>query len=62
MIAAKELPHPMPAESLPLAEPAENPAEQRASTESEDRPESAVEEERKSYLLSHSEACAPEDV
>ena len=48
MIAAKELPHPMPAENLPLAEPAENPAEQRASTESEDRPESAVEEERKS--------------
>ena len=27
MIAAKELRHPMPADSLPLAEPAENPAE-----------------------------------
>ena len=48
MIAAKELPHPMPAESLPLEAPAENPAEQGASTEGEDRPESAAEEERKS--------------
>lgn len=41
MFAAKELPYPMPAESLPLAEPAENPAEQGASTEGEDGPESA---------------------
>ncbi len=49
MIAAKESPYPMSAASLPLAEPAENPAGQgAASTESEDRPESAAEEERKS--------------
>ena len=49
MIAAKESPHPRPAESLPLAEPAENPAEQGASTESEEGPESnAAGEERKS--------------
>ena len=47
MIAAKELRHPMPAENLPLAEPAENPAEQRGATESEERPDPA-EEERKS--------------
>ena len=40
MIAAKELPHPMPAESLPLAEPAENPAEQGVSTENAVRPDS----------------------
>ena len=47
MIAAKELPHPMPAESLPLAEPAENPAEQGVSTENAMRPDStAAGEER----------------
>ena len=47
MIAAKELPHPMPAESLPLAEPAENPAEQGTSTENAERADStAAEEER----------------
>ena len=47
MIASKELRRPMPAENLPLAEPAENPAEQRGATESEERPDPA-EEERKS--------------
>ena len=47
MIAAKESPHLMPTASLPLAGPAENPAEQGASTAGEDRLESA-EEERKS--------------
>ena len=49
MIAAKELPHPMPAESLPLAEAAENPAEQGTSTENAERPDSAAaQEERES--------------
>ena len=47
MIAAKELPHPMPAESLPLAEPAENPVEQGTFTENVERADStAAEEER----------------
>ena len=47
MIAAKELPYPMPAESLPLEAPAENPAEQGTSTENAERPDStAAKEER----------------
>ena len=35
MIAAKDLEHPMPAESLPLADPAENPEEHVKSKEAE---------------------------
>lgn len=49
IIAAKELPHPMPAESLPLEAPAENPVEQGTSTENVERPDStAAQEERES--------------
>lgn len=35
MIAAKDLEHPMPADSLPLADPAGNPAEHVKSKEAE---------------------------
>ena len=45
MIAAKGLPHPMPAESLPLAESAENPAKQGPSIENAERPDSTAAQE-----------------
>ena len=53
MIAAKELRHPMPVETLPLTEPTENPAEPQARTESQARtegertPDSTVAEEER---------------
>ena len=47
MIAAKELRHPVPVETLPLADPTENPVEPRSHTEGERTPDStAVEEDR----------------
>lgn len=48
MIAAKELRHPVPVETLPLADPTENQVEPRSRTEGERTPDSTVaEEERK---------------
>ena len=48
MIAAKELRHPMPAESLPLADPTENPAERQSRADGQETPEpTSAEEERK---------------
>ena len=48
MIAAKELRYPMPAESLPLADPTENPAEHPSREDGQETPEPVVaEEERK---------------
>ena len=49
MFMAKELPYPMPAESLPLEDPAENPVEQEVDVESEEGSEpNTAEEEQKS--------------
>ena len=47
MIAAKELRHPVPVETLPLAEPTENPAEPQARTEDERTPDSTVADEER---------------
>ena len=47
MIAAKELRHPVPVETLPLTEPTENPAEPQARTEGERTPDSTVVEEER---------------
>ena len=48
MIAAKGLRHPMPAESLPLADPTENPAERQSRADGRETPElPSAEEDRK---------------
>ena len=46
-IAAKELPHPVPVEDLPLTEPTENPVEPQSHTEGERIPDSTVAEEER---------------
>ena len=47
-IAAKDLRHPMPAESLPLADPTENPAERQSRDDGRETPElPGHEEDRK---------------
>ena len=47
MIAAKELRHPVPVETLPFTEPTENPAEPQSRTEGERTPDSTVAEEER---------------
>lgn len=47
MIAAKELPYPIPADRLSLADPTENPSQHQTRTEDEESPDSIVAEEEK---------------